>query len=135
MMASMVEVVETKSKRSPGISTCLSSAELTKVREENARLRAEKSDALSVCQEVYSDPNAPAALRLKAAGLALPHEVPRLEPVQAPMDLIAEPVIPLADLVAARRKRQAAVQNLPPGDPRWDEWIDKDCSSGGDPPE
>src|SRR5215470_6028743 len=70
---------------------------------ENARLRAEKSDALSVCQQLYSDPTAPAALRLKAAGLALPHETPRLEPVPPPLDLVAEPVIPLAELVAKRR--------------------------------
>jgi len=56
---------------------------------ENARLRFEKSDALSVCKEVYSDPNASPALRLKAAGLALPHEVPRLMPERAPLELTA----------------------------------------------
>jgi len=73
---------------------------------ENTRLRSEKSDALSVCQEVYSDPNAPAVLRLKAAGLALPHEVPRLEPVPPPLDLVAEPPPePLADLIARQRAR------------------------------
>jgi len=93
---------------------------------ENTRLHAEKSDALSVCQELYSDPTAPAALRLKAAGLALPHEVPRLEPVPAAIDSTCEEIIPLADLLARRRARQKAVENLPPGDPRWAEWVDRD---------
>jgi hypothetical protein len=72
---------------------------------ENQRLRSEKSDALSVCKEVYSDPNAPPALRLKAAGLALPHEVPRLESVPPPMDLVAEEIEPLADVVRRQRAR------------------------------
>jgi hypothetical protein len=72
---------------------------------DNARLRSEKSDAMSVVKEIYSDPDASPALRLKAAGLALPHEVPRLEPVPPPLDLVVEPVIPLAELVAQRRAR------------------------------
>jgi hypothetical protein len=78
---------------------------------ENARLRSEKSDALSVCQEVYSDPTVSPALRLKAAGLALPHETPRLTPVPPPLDLVAEPPpIPLAELVTLRRARQAKLE-------------------------
>jgi len=81
----------------------LLTAKLTEVVAERDRLRAEKSDALSVCQEMYNDPNVPAALRLKAAGLALPHETPRLESVPPPLDLVAEPIIPLAELVAKRR--------------------------------
>jgi hypothetical protein len=83
---------------------------LEQVAAENARLRAEKSDALSVCQEVYSDPTAPPALRLKAAGLALQFETPRLQPVPPPLDLVAEPTIPLADLVTAQRKRADLMQ-------------------------
>jgi hypothetical protein len=80
-------------------------AEITRLREENTRLRSEKSDALSVCREVYSDSNAAPSLRLKAAGLALPHEVPRLESVPPPLELIAEPIEPLADVVARQRAR------------------------------
>jgi hypothetical protein len=72
---------------------------------ENTRLRSEKSDALSVCREVYSDPAAPPALRLKAAGLALPHETPRLEPVPPPLDLVAEENEPLAQVVERQRAR------------------------------
>ena len=57
----------------------LLTAKLTEVAAERDRLRAEKSDALSVCQEMYNNPDVPPALRLKAAGLALPHETPRLD--------------------------------------------------------
>ena len=77
---------------------------------ENARLRSEKSDALSFLTEVFNDPNALPAHRLKAAGLVLPHQVPRLEPVPPPLELTAEPVIPLAELVAQRRARQDAME-------------------------
>jgi hypothetical protein len=71
----------------------------------NAKLRSEKSDALSVLKEAYNDPDVPPALRIKAAGLALPHEVPRLQPVPPPLDLVAAPSIPLAELVTLQRAR------------------------------
>jgi hypothetical protein len=77
---------------------------------ENARLRSDKRDALSFLEEVFNDPNALPAHRLKAAGLVLPHQVPRLEPVPPPLELTAEPVIPLAELVAQRRARQDAME-------------------------
>ena len=81
---------------------------------ENARLRSEKSDALSVCKEVYSDPNASPALRLKAAGLALPHEVPRLMPERAPLELTAvEEDEPLSALVERQRARADRILALP----------------------
>jgi len=103
----MVEVVETpeqKLKRhEDALVACM--AEITKLREENARLRSSESNALSVCREVYNDPSAPPALRLKAAGLALPHEVPRLESVPPPLDLVAEPYEPLAVVVDRQRRR------------------------------
>jgi hypothetical protein len=79
---------------------------------ENTRLRSEKSDALSVCQEVYSDPAAPAALRLKAAGLALPHETPRLESVPPALELTAEPYEDLATAVEKQRARMNKILAL-----------------------
>ena len=111
----MVEVVETpeaKLKRhEDALIACM--AEITRLREENARLRSEKSDALSVCKEVYSDPGAPPALRLKAAGLALPHEVPRLTPVAPALELTAEPIEDLATVVSRQRARAAQILALP----------------------
>jgi hypothetical protein len=72
---------------------------------ENARLRSSENNAHAVLREVYNDPTASPAVRVKAAGLALPHEVPRLESVPPPLDLVAEPTEPLADVVARQRAR------------------------------
>jgi CII-binding regulator of phage lambda lysogenization HflD len=88
------ETAEQKLKRhEDALSACM--VEIQRLREENAKLRSEKSDALSVLREVYSDPGASPAHRIKAAGLALPHETPRLTPVPPPVDLVAEPVYPM----------------------------------------
>jgi hypothetical protein len=92
----------------------LLTAKLEELAAENTRLRSEKSDALSVCKEVYSDPNAAPSLRLKAAGLALPHEVPRFESVPPPLELVAEVVEPLADVIARQRARIARMDLEPP---------------------
>ena len=83
----------------------LLTAKLTEVAAERDRLRAEKSDALSVCQEMYNNPDVPPALRLKAAGLALQFEVPKLMPERAPINATCEEYIPLAELIAQRRAR------------------------------
>jgi len=72
---------------------------------ENARLRSSENNAHSVLREVYNDPTASPAVRVKAAGLALPHEVPRLESVPPPLELVAEVIEPLADVVARQRAR------------------------------
>ena len=93
---------------------------------ENARLRSSENNAHSVLREVYNDPTASPAVRVKAAGLALPHEVPRLTPVPPAIDATAEEIIPLADLVRRRRARQDALEGLPPGHPKYLEWIDRD---------
>jgi hypothetical protein len=80
-------------------------AKLEELVAENARLRSLENNAHSVLREVYNDPTASPAVRVKAAGLALPHETPRLAPVEAPLELVAELVIPLADVVARQRAR------------------------------
>ena len=83
----------------------LLTAKLEELATENTRLRSSENNAHSVLREVYNDPTASPAVRVKAAGLALPHEVPRLESVPPPLDLVAEPVEPLADVVARQRAR------------------------------
>ena len=80
---------------------------------ENARLRSSENNAHSVLREVYNDPTASPAVRVKAAGLALPHETPRLTPVAPPLDLVAEPYEPLATVVERHRKRANAILALP----------------------
>ena len=93
---------------------------------ENARLRSSENNAHSVLREIYNDSTASPAVRVKAAGLALPHETPRLTPVPPAIDATAEEIIPLADLVRRRRARQDALEGLPPGHPKYLEWIDRD---------
>src|SRR6516165_5114600 len=103
----VVEVVETpeqKLKRhEDALVACM--AEITKLRAENARLRSPENNAHSVLREIYNDPDAPQGVRVKAAGLALQHETPRLTPVPPPLELTAEVIEPLADVVARQRAR------------------------------
>jgi len=83
--------------------------EIDRLRSENSQLRVEKSDALTTLQGIYNNPRTTEYNRVRAAGLALQHELPRLKSVPAPLNLIAEEVkdyIPLAELVEKRRARQ-----------------------------
>jgi hypothetical protein len=111
-MVEVVETLEAKLKRhEDALVACM--AEITKLREENARLRSSENNAHSVLREVYNDPTASPAVRVKAAGLALPHETPRLAPVPPPLELVAndpDSTLPLAELVAKRRARQDALE-------------------------
>jgi hypothetical protein len=52
----------------------LLTAKLEELAAENARLRSSENNAHSVLREVYNDPTASPAVRVKAAGLALSHE-------------------------------------------------------------
>jgi hypothetical protein len=85
-----------------------------RLRAENARLRSSENNAHAVLREVYNDPTASPAVRVKAAGLALPHETPRLTPQPPPLDLTAEETYePLATLVERQRKRCDELLALP----------------------
>jgi hypothetical protein len=129
-MVEVVETLEAKLKRhEDALVACM--AEITKLRDENGRLRATANataGAHDVLRELYLDPDTPPALRAKCAIGALPHEVPRLMPVPPAIDATAEEIIPLADLVRRRRARQDALEGLPPDHPRILEWIDRDAS-------
>ena len=79
--------------------------------DENDRLKAlvanltEGASAHQTLQSLYRNVDLPESLRAKCAIGALPHETPRLESVPPPLDVVAEPIIPLAELVAQRRAR------------------------------
>ena len=77
---------------------------------ENARLRSSENNAHAVLREVYNDPTASPAVRVKAAGLALPHETPRLTPVAPAIDATCEEIIPLPQLIEQRRARADAME-------------------------
>jgi hypothetical protein len=81
---------------------------------ENARLRSSENNAHAVLREVYNDPTASPAVRVKAAGLALPHEVPRLTPQPPALELTAEPIMPLAEVVRLQRARADRMMLEPP---------------------
>jgi hypothetical protein len=79
-------------------------ARIAELEAEVERLKS-AANAHDVLKEIYANPNQPIGHRIKAAQAALPHEVPRLESVPPVLELAAEEVIPLADLIAQRRAR------------------------------
>src|SRR6516225_7822735 len=80
---------------------------------ENARLRSSENNAHAVLREIYNDPATSPTVRVKAAGLALPHETPRLTPQPAPLDLPYEEVEPLPVVVERQRARMNRLLALP----------------------
>jgi hypothetical protein len=101
----------------------LQMAKIEELAIENESLRSGLG-AHGVLKLVYSDNNQPAGVRVKAAQAALNVEKPRLTPQPAAIDSTCEEIIPLAELVAKRRRRQDALENLPLDDPRRGEWRD-----------
>src|SRR6516225_10530548 len=108
----------------------LLTAKLEELAAENTRLRSSENNAHSVLREVYNDPTASPAVRVKAAGLALSHESAPLKPVSQLELKAEEPVIPLADLVRRRRARADALQGLDYNDPanaaKFLAWVDRE---------
>jgi hypothetical protein len=72
------------------------------------RLTSALGGAHATLRTIYSDNSQPVGMRVKAAQACLPHESPKLNPVSQ-LELNAnadEVVVPLAELVEQRRKRQ-----------------------------
>jgi hypothetical protein len=67
--------------------------EIDRLRAENERLKANAS-AHQTLAAIYSDPNQPTGHRIKAAGLALGVETPRLESVPPAIDVTCEEIEP-----------------------------------------
>jgi len=87
--------------------------------DENDRLRAELArmtegaSAYATLSDIHRNRELPAAVRAKAAIGCLPHEMPKLMPERAPLELSAEPIEPLAQLVERQRARADAILSLP----------------------
>src|SRR6516164_2731627 len=111
----MVEIVETpeaKLKRhEDALAACM--IEITRLREENARLRSSENTAHSVLREVYNDPSASPHVRVLAAKAAISHESAPLKPISQLELKAEEPVRPLSEIVAERRARADAWCALP----------------------
>jgi hypothetical protein len=80
---------------------------------ENAALKA-GLDAHSTLKSIYGDSSQPAAVRVRAASAALGHESAPLKPTEAPIDVTAEEIVPLATLVEQRRARADKMLLEPP---------------------
>ena len=80
-------------------------ARIVELEQENERLK-EGLSAHGVLRSIYSDETQPTGHRIKAAIGSLPHETPKLMSVPPPLELTAEPIVPLAELVEQRRARQ-----------------------------
>ena len=68
----------------------LQTARIEELTAENERLRS-AAGAHGVLKAIYGNPDQPTGHRIKAATAALPHEVPKLMPERAPLELQAEP--------------------------------------------
>src|SRR5215472_9254132 len=124
-MVEVVETLETKLKRhEDALVACM--AEITKLREENARLRSSENSAHAVLREVYNDPSASPAVRVRAAQAAISHESAPLKAMSPPLELVAKPVEDLATLVHRRRRRQTALEGRLEGDPEYKRWIERE---------
>ena len=84
-------------------------ARIAELEAEVERLRA-ASGAHGVLKSIYLNGELPESLRAKAASAALPHEVPKLMPERAPLELKAEPE-PISLLEQAERRMKRAEAN------------------------
>jgi len=87
--------------------------EIDRLRAENERLKANASTHQTLAS-IYSDPAQPTGHRIKAAGLALGVETPRLESVPPAIDSTCEEIEPLADVVRRQRARADRMLLEPP---------------------
>jgi len=87
--------------------------------DENDQLRAELvrmtegASAYTTLSDIHRNRDLPAAVRTKAAIGCLSREIPPLAPERAPIELTAEPVRPLSEIVQEQRARADAWLALP----------------------
>lgn len=89
-------------------------AEVERLQAVVAKLTEGTDDAHSVLRQLYLDETQPSTTRVRAAQAALNVEKPSLKPQPAPLDLVAEEVVPLATLVERQRARANLMLSQPP---------------------
>jgi hypothetical protein len=105
-------------------------ARIAELEAEVERLRS-VAGAHDVLKEIYLNPDAPQGNRIKAAQAALNVEKPRLAmTAYVGKQQTEEVIIPLAELVHRRRRRQAALEGLDHTDPtnaaKFLEWVKRE---------
>jgi len=106
------ETIEAKLKRhEDALVACM--AEIERLRAENASLKANNASAHQTLRAIYADSTQPTGHRIRAAQAAIGHESAPLKPTEAPLELSAEPIIPLSQLVEERRRRCDELLALP----------------------
>jgi len=108
-----VETVEQKLARYATV-IGLQREEIDRLRAQVAALTEGTDDAHSVLRQLYLDETQPSTTRVRAAQAALNVEKPSLKPQPAPLDLVAEEVVPLATLVERQRARANLMLSQPP---------------------
>jgi hypothetical protein len=104
MTDEIVETIEQKLARYETV-IGLQMQEIDRLRNVVAKMTEGTDDAHSTLRRLYLDESQPSLARIRAAAASLNFEKPRLESAPAPMDLVAEPPEPLADLVHRQRMR------------------------------
>jgi hypothetical protein len=115
-MAETEETVEQKLERYATV-IGLQKEEIDRLRNVVAKLTEGADDAHSTLRRIYLNEAESSNARIKAAQASINYEKSRLENVPPALELTAKPVEPLADLVARRRRRQAALEGLDYNDP------------------
>jgi len=111
-MVEVVETLEAKLKRhEDALAACM--VEIQRLRAENTALKA-NATAHQTLKNIYGDDSQPVSARVRAAQAALAHESAPLKPVEAPLDLVAEEIEPIADVVARQRARADRMMLEPP---------------------
>ena len=119
-----VETVEQKLARYATV-IGLQREEIDRLRAQVAALTEGTDDAHSTLRRIYLNEAESSNARIKAAQASINYEKSRLENAPPALELTAKPVEDLATMVHRRRRRQAALEGRPEGDPEYKRWIER----------
>jgi hypothetical protein len=100
-------------------------AEVERLQGVVAKLTEGSEGAHDVLRRIYLNEAESSNARIKAAQASINYEKSRLENAPPALELTAKPVEDLATMVHRRRRRQAALEGRPEGDPEYKRWIER----------